>query len=319
VINHLEHKDFQPKNKFFNNPRQLWGLRYRIISIFLLITLLPSLYSSNFNSPKNVSAIGFVETQKTGVVTKITKSNTVYKSSTFAQGLLDFAKSSSTLDFTNNKDSKLIEKLQTAVNAEIEAGKSRTLNNLVPVPKDAQLTNFLRYPKYGINVPIQYAGLSDLFETDKNGNLIKSGGQYIPILENVEKNGPLGVPIQKLLIDGIVHIGFTPLPGETGNSYIVGHSSNFDSVKSDYNYIFKPLERRSQVGEEFTIYDKQGRELNFVVFETKEILEEDTTEAYKEFGSKRVVTLQCSILEYVPGKGLQPTKRWLTRGELVLK
>ncbi|NJK71317.1 MAG: hypothetical protein HC932_03645 [Thermales bacterium] len=44
----------------------------------------------------------------------------------------------------------------------------------------------------------------------------------------------------------------------------------------------------------------------------------NTKEAYKTFGNKRVVTLQTSILELVPGLGLQPTKRWLTRGELIL-
>jgi hypothetical protein len=206
-----------------------------------------------------------------------------------------------------------------SLNAETEASKTRKLENVLKVPKNPDNKNLLVYPQYGITVPIKYAGLKDLFETNENGELLKdTEGKYVPIIENVARDGPLGVPIQKLLIGGIVHVGFTPLPGEIGNSYIVGHSSNFSSVPSDYNYIFQPLERKSQVGEEFTIYDKDGRKLLFRVFETVEVLEADTETAFKNFGDKRVVTLQCSILEWVPGQGLQPTKRWLTRGELVI-
>ena len=121
------------------------------------------------------------------------------------------------------------------------------------------------------------------------------------------------------MVDGIVHIAFTADPGDIGNSYIVGHSSNFSSVKSDYNTIFKPIESVSKPGEEFILWDDCGRELKFKVFETLRIEEGDVNEAYKIYPDKRVVTLQTSILTFVPGKGLTPTHRWLTRGELVME
>jgi hypothetical protein len=219
------------------------------------------------------------------------------------------------LPISKSIDDTLIKSL----NAETEATKTRKLADVLKVPENPENKNLLVYPQYGITVPIKYAGLKDLFETAEQGELLKdTEGKYVPIVENVARDGPLGVPIQKLLIGGIVHVGFTALPGEIGNSYIVGHSSNFSSVPSDYNYIFQPLERKSQIGEEFTIYDRDGRKMLFRVFETAEVLEADTETAFKTYGDKRVVTLQCSILEWVPGQGLQPTKRWLTRGELVI-
>jgi hypothetical protein len=58
--------------------------------------------------------------------------------------------------------------------------------------------------------------------------------------------------------------------------------------------------------------------MKFKVFEAITIRAEDTEIAYKSFGDRRVVTLQGSVLEIVNGF-LQPTKRWLTRGELVLE
>jgi hypothetical protein len=81
---------------------------------------------------------------------------------------------------------------------------------------------------------------------------------------------------------------------------------------------FKPLERRSQVGEEFVIYDRFGRELKFQVFEAFEIGEQGSDLALQNYPDKRVVTLQTSILEFIPGQGFKPTKRWLTRGELAV-
>ena len=130
------------------------------------------------------------------------------------------------------------------------------------------------------------------------------------------------IPIQIKLRDGVVHLTeevhpYSVMPGEIGNSYIVGHSSNYSWVKSNYNEIFKPLEKRTQVGEEFIIYDKYGRELKFKVFETILIEETDTATAFKLFEGRRVVTLQTSVLTWRGGV-LIPTHRWLTRGELVL-
>ncbi|MEM1311933.1 MAG: sortase [Patescibacteria group bacterium] len=181
------------------------------------------------------------------------------------------------------------------------------LSDIIPKPANPQFRNFLRYPKYNINVPVIYSSFEDLFENNPDGTINFS---------RPRDNDPIGSPIQVKLRDGIVHMAFTPQPGELGNSYIVGHSSNYSSVRSNYNTVFKPIESRSKPGEEFIIYDRFGRELKFRVFEAIKIAAEDGAQAYKNYPDKRVVTLQTSVLT-LTRNGYQATHRWLTRGELV--
>jgi LPXTG-site transpeptidase (sortase) family protein len=161
------------------------------------------------------------------------------------------------------------------------------------------------FEKLNIKAPIQYAKLNDVFEQDKNGIIDTSK----PIKEDLS-NGVLSTPVQRLLTKGIVHLPYTPNPGEVGNSYIVGHSSNYSSVKSDYNYIFKDL-NKAKTGDEFSLTDSDnGKKISFKVFEIEEIDGKDIEKAYKKFNDKKVVTLQASIL--VDGK---PLKRLLVRGQ----
>ena len=121
------------------------------------------------------------------------------------------------------------------------------------------------------------------------------------------------IPIQKLLKDGVVHLADSVMPGEVGNSYLVGHSSNYRQVISNYNFVFATLTQAKE-GDEFIIFDPDGRELKFKVFESIVIDYTDVATAVKDYGEKRVVTLQASVL--VNGK---PLKRRLVRGELILQ
>ena len=45
------------------------------------------------------------------------------------------------------------------------------------------------------------------------------------------------------LINGLIHIDGTALPGERGNVFITGHSSNYPWVKSNYNNVFALLNK----------------------------------------------------------------------------
>lgn len=193
----------------------------------------------------------------------------------------------------------------------------KTLDELIKKPEQGLKYSYLNYPKYKIQTPIQWANFESIYQKDISQKANSFDFEKI-IQEDptaIAKGDYESTPTQKLLKDGIVHLGFTVQPGEVGNSYIVGHSSNFSAVKSDYNYIFKPIQEKSQVGEEFFIYDQVGRELKFCVFDTLKIEESDIKEAYKEYPDKRVVTLQTSILTWKDGQ-IKPTHRWLTRGEL---
>jgi len=197
-----------------------------------------------------------------------------------------------------------------------------SLDDLIPRPKnpDPSKINLLLYPKYNIRVPIIYTEAKDFYHTNPDGSIDFNRPFYRPDMTPFEKTQ---IPIQIKLRDGVVHLTeevypYSVMPGEIGNSYIVGHSSNYNWVKSNYNEVFKPIERKSQVGEEFIIFDQFGRELKFVVFEVLLISESDIETAFKLFEGRRVVTLQTSVLTRQGGV-LLPTHRWLTRGELVLE
>jgi len=51
---------------------------------------------------------------------------------------------------------------------------------------------------------------------------------------------------------GVIHYPGTPLPGQRGNAYIAGHSSNYSWSKGKYNYVFKRL-NEVQVGDVITV------------------------------------------------------------------
>lgn len=59
--------------------------------------------------------------------------------------------------------------------------------------------------------------------------------------------------IQKYLTQGVVHYDGTADPGEVGNSFITGHSSNFWWIKGKYNYIFVNLDKL-RAGDQVIIY-----------------------------------------------------------------
>jgi sortase (surface protein transpeptidase) len=190
----------------------------------------------------------------------------------------------------------------------------KNISEIVPAPEKCEKKNWLSYPAYNVEAPIVYASFKEMFNLKANGDADLNN----PIVESptaIARGNYLSVPIQRLLVNGIVHLPGSPFPGQVGNSYIVGHTSNFPSVRSNYNYIFKPFERKSKVGEEFFVWDYRCRKLKFKVYEVKNILAEDVNTAYKNVGDKRVVTLQGSILD----ANYQPTRRWITRGELVLE
>jgi hypothetical protein len=172
--------------------------------------------------------------------------------------------------------------------------------------------NWLSFSKYGVEAPIINGSFEDFYNYDSNGEINLND----PIQESktaIANGNYESVPVQRLLKAGIVHLPISPAPGQVGNSYIIGHTSNFPQVRSLYNKIFKPFESKSRVGDEFTIWDHQCRQMTFRVYEAFAIGENDTATAYESVGNRRVVTLQGSILD----ANWQPTKRWLTRGELV--
>ncbi len=340
-----------PKTKKFS-WRKIWQLRYRAYAIIIIFILLPVLFANDINLPDQITVNSYdfevieendnVFAQNIRRIPKETNPDVAAGGSENGDTVIGevrydgdqiqyydiygklltekilrelginagFISSQPFVDLgdgLNLSDEELEDLKNKVEQGVVENNQPKRLNDLVPAPPTATFRNLLVYEKYKIRAPIQYTGFEDLFAKDGAGNI-----DFTRPLDTSSVNSP----VQKKLEQGIVHMAYTPRAGEIGNSYIVGHSSNFSYIKSAYNTVFKPIQEKSQVGEVFTIYDEQGRQLNFRVFEAIKIADNDVTQAYKNYPDQRVVTLQTSILGLRNGKW-EATHRWLTRGELI--
>lgn len=90
------------------------------------------------------------------------------------------------------------------------------------------------------------------------------------------------------LIKGVGQLLYPPDMGH--KTVIFGHSSNYASVKSNYNYIFKPL-YQAKVGDTASI-TYQGKQLNYVVKKT-EIVPATTASIVTDYGREELVLFTC--------------------------
>lgn len=205
------------------------------------------------------------------------------------------------------------------------------LDNFIPAPEDAtkgackDKKDYLWYDAQKIEVPIIQTALEDMFAKNDDGTL-----NYSQVVsKNFEDYADAG-PIQKKLRGGVVHLAISPQPGNIGNSYISGHSSNNVDTKNPennkYNEIFKSVEQGAlgkggaKTGEKFIICDYKGRKLQFNVFEAKIYKEYETNEMWKNYTDKRIVTLQASHRtpeDIAARRG--PSERAIIRGELMME
>jgi len=103
-------------------------------------------------------------------------------------------------------------------------------------------------------------------ETIPNGNflVVPKIGVSAPIIFSNSYNE---AAIQKELLSGVVHYNKTALPGEAGNSFITGHSSNYWWNPGKYNYVFANLSKMA-VGDQAKIY-YNGNKFLYQVTEIK--------------------------------------------------
>jgi LPXTG-site transpeptidase (sortase) family protein len=99
----------------------------------------------------------------------------------------------------------------------LEPGAIVTTGTVVSTPKERNLPimteNYMKIPVLNIDAPIIWR------------------------VNNVPEEVSLG------LESGLIHINGTALPGEKGNIYVTGHSSNFIWAKGEYNSIFATLDQ----------------------------------------------------------------------------
>jgi LPXTG-site transpeptidase (sortase) family protein len=98
---------------------------------------------------------------------------------------------------------------------------------------------------------------------------------------------------QQDLQRGVVHYPETALPGELGNVYLFGHSSDLPWKEGDYKTVLALLPR-IQVGAEIKVTSHEGKTFTYIVKETKVVGPKDI-EVLSQFNRERkLLTVQTS-------------------------
>jgi LPXTG-site transpeptidase (sortase) family protein len=96
----------------------------------------------------------------------------------------------------------------------------------------------------------------------ENRIVIPRIGENIPLLDTKVASGSSFETMHETFMEelrgGVVRYPGTALPGEMGNVFVFGHSSNYPWVKSDYNDVFALLDTLEN-GDEITIYYNQKK------------------------------------------------------------
>jgi len=108
----------------------------------------------------------------------------------------------------------------------------------------APYDNRIIIPKIGKNIPLVDVGINSSFDFDHIENIF---------MRELEK--------------GIVRYPGTAKPGEKGNSFIFGHSSNYPWMKGEYNSVFALLDELS-FGDEIIVYFNQ-KKFTYIIKEKK--------------------------------------------------
>jgi LPXTG-site transpeptidase (sortase) family protein len=108
----------------------------------------------------------------------------------------------------------------------------------------------------------------------------------------IYSNSAIESKIEKELQSGIVHLSGTANPGEVGNAYIVGHSSNYKGAPGSYNQVFRQLPE-IKAGDEIQII-KKDKILIFQVYDTRVVQPTELWVMSQETSGERILTLQTS-------------------------
>jgi len=98
---------------------------------------------------------------------------------------------------------------------------------------------------------------------------------------------------QDALSKGVVHYPGTALPGEYGNPYIFGHSSDYFWKPGDYKTIFAPLVD-IPLDTEVRITDHDGELFIYRIIETKIVGPKDVSVLDQQNYKRKLLTLQAS-------------------------
>lgn len=137
--------------------------------------------------------------------------------------------------------------------------------------------------------------------------VIASLGLDVPLVYVAEKSE---AAFQVALRDGVVHYPGTALPGQPGNAYYFGHSSDYAWAKGDYKTVFATL-TKIEVGARIVASGADGTPHAYVVTGTRVVSPKDLSVLDQGDGAEKRLTLQTS---YPLGTAL---KRFVVEAKLV--
>lgn len=160
--------------------------------------------------------------------------------------------------------------------------KPQTQSVVTPIAKENPKSdpNILKIPSLNITAPIVY----------------------------VEENNE--AVFQTALVNGVVHFPGTAQPGQVGNCYIFGHSSDYAFSKGNYKTVFALLPK-IKVGDLITVTGQDGSLFTYKVVETKIVKPNDLSVIDQNTNNKKVLSVQTS---YPVGTAL---RRFVVIAEIV--
>lgn len=114
---------------------------------------------------------------------------------------------------------------------------------------------------------------------------------------------------QAALQNGVVHYPGTAMPGEYGNDYIFGHSSDYIWSSGKYKTVFAVLPR-IKLGAEIKLSNSSGDVFLYIVTLSKVVDANDVSWLSQGDRTKKLLTLQTS---YPLGTAL---RRWIVQAEM---
>jgi len=153
------------------------------------------------------------------------------------------------------------------------------LNQKLPEPK---LSNLPEITDDSVNLPKNLPGFLSF---DNNRLIISKISVNAPVIWDVKPD-----LILEKLSDGVAHYQGTSHPGAGGNSFIVGHSSNYFWITSDYNSIFSLLDKLEN-GDRIEVTYKNKQYFYDVI--DKRVVGPDQVEYLKNTSKETLTLMTC--------------------------
>ncbi len=148
---------------------------------------------------------------------------------------------------------------------------------------------------------------SEKIYMEPNTLVIEDLGIEAPVVYVEEKSEKT---YQAALQNGVVHYPGTAKPGEAGNVYIFGHSSDYLWSRGNYKTVFALLPR-VEIGALVNLSNEEGEIFTYTITDKFVASPKDTQLLSQDTGGKKILTLQTS---YPIGTAL---KRYIVIAELI--